>query len=78
MKLTYDAAANAAYLQLRDKTGDIETITVADELHVDLLPDGSVFGVEFLNAAEQFGAGWNGRIEVADRASGKEKARKVA
>ena len=50
MQLRYDAEANAAYLTLRDKTGDLETVVVCDELNVDLLPDGTVCGIEFLNA----------------------------
>lgn len=78
MKLTFDSQANAAYLQLREKSGDLETVCVSDELNVDLLPDGSVFGLEFLNAAEQLRAADDGRLIVIDLVSGEEQALQVA
>ena len=53
MKLTYDPRYNIAYLRLRKKTGEVDTIRVTDELNVDIAPDGSVYGIEFLNANEQ-------------------------
>ena len=45
---------NIAYMQLREQTGDLETISVCGELNIDLLPDGTVFGIEFLDAEQQF------------------------
>ena len=78
MKLTFDAEANAAYLQLREKTGDLETIVVTDSLNVDVLPDGTVYGIEFLNATHQLGAGWDDQLKIVDLVSGKEKTLKVA
>ena len=46
MKLTYDRDRNIAYLRLRPKGGEVETIRVSDELNVDIAPDGSVCGIE--------------------------------
>ena len=43
MKLTYDPRANAAYIRLREKVGDVKTIKVTDDLLIDISPDGSVF-----------------------------------
>lgn len=53
MKLNYDPRYDIAYLRLRQKTTEIETIQISDELNIDLSPDGKVYGIEFLNANEQ-------------------------
>ena len=55
MKLTYDPRYNIAYLRFHEKTEQVETIRVSDELNVDLAPDGTVYGIELLNANEQIG-----------------------
>jgi uncharacterized protein YuzE len=56
MKLTYDPQYNIAYIALRDKTEPIETLQVSDELHIDLAPDGTIYGIELLNANQQLAA----------------------
>jgi uncharacterized protein YuzE len=53
MKLTYDPKHNIGYIRFRDKTTGVETIRVSDELNIDIAPDGSVYGIELLNANEQ-------------------------
>ena len=61
MKLTYDPKHNIAYLRLRDGPAEVETIKISDELAVDLAPDGTVYGIELLNANAQLrGAGAGG------------------
>jgi uncharacterized protein YuzE len=55
MKLTYDPKYNVAYIHLRDKPVEVETIHLSDELKVDIAPDGTVYGIELLNANEQLG-----------------------
>ena len=72
MKLTYDRDRNVAYLRLRPKGGDVETIGVSDELNIDLAPDGSVYGIELLNANEQLRAADGGRLILVDEAEGRE------
>ena len=62
MKLTFDRAQNIAYLRLRPRGAQIETVRVSDELNVDLAPDGSVYGIELLNANEQLRAADNGKL----------------
>ncbi len=74
MKLTYDPRYNVAYIRLREKTEQVETIGVSDELNIDLAPDGTVYGIELLNANEQLQASDNGRIVVVDEAKGEERA----
>jgi uncharacterized protein YuzE len=52
----------------------VETISVSDELNVDLAPDGTVYSIELLNANEQLRASDGGRIVVVDQARGQEHA----
>jgi uncharacterized protein YuzE len=77
MKLSYDPRYNIAYIRLREKTAVVETIRVSDELNVDLAPDGTVYGIELLNANEQLRAGDDGRLVVVE-AEGKERVLTLA
>jgi uncharacterized protein YuzE len=74
MKLTFDRAHNIAYLRLRPRGAQVETVRVSDELNVDLAPDGSVYGIELLNANEQLRASDNGKLILVDGADGREVA----
>jgi uncharacterized protein YuzE len=69
MKLTYDPRYNIAYLSLREKTEQVETIHISDQLNIDLAPDGTIYGIELLNANQQLGAG-NGGLTILNEASG--------
>lgn len=53
MKLTYDPQYNIAYIHLRPRRGKVRTVQVSNELNVDLAADGSIYGIELLNANEQ-------------------------
>ncbi|OHD54433.1 MAG: hypothetical protein A2Y33_04645 [Spirochaetes bacterium GWF1_51_8] len=55
MKISYDPTNNIAYLQIRDKNEEVESLKISDELTIDLSPDGRVFGIELLNANDQLG-----------------------
>jgi uncharacterized protein YuzE len=70
MKLTYDSRYNIAYIRLQEKKGQIETIRVSDELNVDLAPDGTVYGIELLNANQQLRAEDRGNLVVVNEALG--------
>ena len=54
------------------------TIRVSDELNIDLASDGTIYGIELLNANEQLRAGDGGRIVVVDEANGEERALALA
>ena len=73
MKLTYDPRYNVAYLRLQEKTEQVETIHVSDELNVDIAPDGTVYGIELLNANEQLRAGDAGLLVVVNEALGERR-----
>ena len=74
MKLTYDPRYNIAYLAIREKTEQVETIQVSDELNVDLAPDGTVYGIELLNANRQLRVTEDGSLTVVNTASGNRAA----
>jgi len=70
MKLTYDPTANIAYIQLRKKKAKVKTIRVSDELNVDMAADGSIYGIELLNANAQLSADRRNAVVVENEASG--------
>jgi uncharacterized protein YuzE len=70
MKLTYDPNVNIAYIRFKAKTGRVRTVAVSDELNVDLAPDGSVYGLELLNANIQLGTRRTKKLVVQNGASG--------
>jgi len=53
MRLTYDPRHNIAYLRSQEKQAEAETIRISDELVVDMGPDGTIYGIDLLNANEQ-------------------------
>ncbi len=70
MQLTYDPRHNIAYLRLQEKIDQVETIRVSEELHIDLAPDGTVYGIELLNANQQLHAEDRGKLVVINEAAG--------
>lgn len=70
MKLSYDRRYNVAYLRFRNTTSEVETIRVTDELNVDLAPDGTIYGIELLNANEQLAGVLPGKLRVENDATG--------
>lgn len=70
MQLTYDPRHNIAYLRLQEKIDQVETIRVSEELHIDLAPDGTVYGIELLNANQQLHAENRGKLIVINEAAG--------
>ena len=72
MQLSYDSRRNIAYLRLREPDGSqVETIRLSDEVNVDLAPDGTLYGIEFLNANAQLHASDGGRFVVIDEVAGR-------
>jgi uncharacterized protein YuzE len=71
MKITYDPRHNIAYLRLEEKSVEVETIRVSEELNVDLTPDGKIYGIELLNATQQLRAVPDGKLVLENEATGK-------
>lgn len=55
MKMTYDPAYNIAYLRLHEKTAEVTTLKISEAINIDIAADGTVYGIELLNANEQLG-----------------------
>jgi uncharacterized protein YuzE len=70
MKLTYDPRYNVAYIRFQEKRGEVESVRVSDELVVDMAPDGTIYGLELLNANEQLARENGGRLLVINEATG--------
>jgi uncharacterized protein YuzE len=60
---TYDPRYNIAYIRFADKRSGVEAIRVSEGLVVDMTPDGTVYGIELLNANDQL-KGNNGDVSL--------------
>jgi len=76
MKLTYDPRYNIAYLRLHPKTSSVETVHISDDINVDIAPDGTVYGIELLNANVQLRDEDQGYLVVVNEALNEQ--RKIA
>ena len=70
MQLSYDPRYNIAYIRLHEKTAEVQTICLSDELHIDLAPDGTVYGIELLNANAQLQGEDHGNLVIINEARG--------
>lgn len=70
MEFTYDPRYNVAYIRFVEKGAEVEAIRISDELIVDIAPDGTVYGIELLNANEQLGREAAGELTVINAATG--------
>ncbi len=71
MKFTYDPRYNIAYIRFQEKGAEVEAIRLSDELVVDIAPDGTIYGIELLNANEQVGREDADGLVVINEATGK-------
>ena len=71
MQLSYDARYNVAYLKFQEKAAQVETVRIGEGLAVDLAPDGTIYGIELLNANEQLRGTGAARLTVTNEATGK-------
>jgi len=70
MRFSYDPRYNIAYIRFQEKPVEVETIRLSDELFVDMAPDGTIYGIEFLNANEQLRRDDPGVFVVVNEATG--------
>ena len=70
MQLSYDPRHNIAYIRLHEKSAEVQTIRVSDELQIDMAPDGTVYGIELLNANEQLQGEDQGNLVIINEARG--------
>ena len=55
---------------LQEKFTEVETLRISDELNVDLAPDGTVYGIELLNAKVQLFSQDQGKLVLINEAGG--------
>jgi len=72
VKLTYDPRYNIAYIRFQEKTAEVEAIRISDEMIVDVAPDGTIYGVELLNANQQLRREDGGVLVVINEATGEQ------
>jgi len=72
MRLSYDPRHNIAYIRFQGKSKEVESVKISDELVVDIAPDGTVYGIELLNANEQLHRGDMGKLLVINEATGQQ------
>jgi uncharacterized protein YuzE len=70
MKLVYDPRYNIAYLRLHEKTAQVQTLHLSDEINVDIAPDGTVYGIDLLNANQQLRSEDQGNLVIVNEAAG--------
>ncbi len=71
MRLTYDPKHNIAYLYLQKRKVQVQTVHISESLNVDLAPDGSVYGIELLDANKQLRGDGKNRLIIENIATGK-------
>ena len=79
MRLTYHPDVNIAYIRFREQTEAeaVETVSVSQEVNIDVSADGKLYGIELLNANAQLRAADDGRV-VVDDGTGTERAIAIA
>lgn len=70
MKFIYDPRYNIAYIRFHEKCAEVESIKISDELVVDMAPDGTIYGIELLNANEQLKHENTGKLLVINESTG--------
>ena len=73
MRFTYDPRYNIAYIRLHEKSTEVESIRISDELTVDMAPDGTIYGIELQNANEQLKSEDMGKLLVINEATGEQR-----
>jgi len=54
MRFSYDPRYNIGYICFKDKTGhEVKNVKVSEGVVLDIAPDGTLYGIELLNANEQ-------------------------
>lgn len=70
MRISVNRKLNVAYIHLQDRPDAVETKRLSDDLLMDVGPDGTVCGLELLNASEQLRSADLAELSVEDEESG--------
>jgi uncharacterized protein YuzE len=72
VKFTYDPRYNIAYICFREKRSDVDSVRISDELVVDMTPDGTLYGIELLNANDQLRRDETDKLLIVNEATGEQ------
>jgi uncharacterized protein YuzE len=72
MKFTCDPRYNIAYIRFRPKSEEVESIKISEGMVIDMAPDGTVYGIELLDANEHLRQTDMGKLMVVNEATGKQ------
>lgn len=72
MRLTYEPRFNIAYILFRQESTEVQSVKFSDELIVDMTPDGTIRGIELLNANEQLRRDDMGNFLLRNEATGQQ------
>ncbi len=72
MIFSYDPRYNIGYIRFGEKGKQIETLRISEELNIDIAPDGTIYGIELLNANEQLQREGLARLLVVNEATGEQ------
>jgi uncharacterized protein YuzE len=70
MRLTYNPELDIADLYLRDGDEEVTTLTLSADLHIDIAPDGRIYGIELLSAHDQLFSSDGNLLEFVNQISG--------
>jgi uncharacterized protein YuzE len=70
MMLTYDPEYNIAYIRFKEKQTEVDSIRISDEFIIDIASDGTVYGIELLNANEQLQINDTGKLLMINETTG--------
>ena len=70
MRISIDAKHNVAYIHLQDRPETVDTVVLSEDLLLDMGPDGTVYGLELLNANEQLRTAGLAQLEIENLESG--------
>jgi len=54
MKISYDPKVDAAYIKLKKGKFEVTTQRLTEDIAVDYAPDGTIVGIEILDASKYF------------------------
>lgn len=58
---------------MHEKTTQVETLRLSVEINVDIAPDGTVYGIELLNANQQLRDEDHGNLVIVNEAIGERR-----
>ncbi len=72
MQLTFDPKYNIAYIFFKEKKEKVTSIKLSEDIVVDIAPDGTIYGIELLNARKHLSGRKQRRFSLRNISTGKD------